>query len=61
MNLQDECLGYEAIRAEAETEDKNRPRLIVNPDFVEGLDKSDGSTQFDPDVQEDFENMLAKQ
>jgi hypothetical protein len=60
MNLQDECNGYEAIRKEAETEDQNRPRLLVNPDFVENLDTSDGSIQFDPDVQEAYENALAE-
>ena len=38
MNSQDECLAFEAIRKEANGEAANaedKPRIIVNPDFVE--------------------------
>ena len=49
LNIQEECLGYEAVRAEAETEDKDRPRIMINPDFVESQDRSDGAEQYDPE------------
>ena len=32
-----------------------KERLIVNPEFVEGLDKGDGSKQYDDDVDDDVE------
>ena len=57
MNRQDECLSFETIRKEAGAE-ADSPRLIVNPDFVENQDTSDGATQFDPDVQKKFEEEL---
>lgn len=59
MNAQDTCLAYEAIRAEADNSGENeKPRLIVNPDFVENLDESDGATQFSPEVQAQFDNEI---
>lgn len=33
-------------------------RLIVNPDFVENQDESDGRTQFNPEDQEKFDNEI---
>ena len=63
MNAQDTCLTYETLRAEADAGsefagENDSPRLIVNPEFVENIDTSDGRTQFDPDVQEIFENEV---
>lgn len=58
LNIQEECLGYEAIRAEAESEDKDRPRILVNPDFVENQDKSDGAEQYDPEEMKAFQKWL---
>lgn len=63
MNAQDACISYETLRAEADSEsafagENANPRLIVNPEFVENVDTSDGRTQFDPDVQEAFENEI---
>ncbi len=38
MNKQEACLAYEAIRKEAGGDGENdKPRLIVNPDFVEQM------------------------
>ncbi len=38
MNKQEACLSYEAIRKEAGGDGENdKPRLIVNPDFVEQM------------------------
>jgi hypothetical protein len=59
MNAQDSCLAYEAIRAEANSSGENeKPRLIVNPDFVENQDDSDGAIQFSPEVQAQFDNEI---
>ena len=58
LNIQEECLGYEAVRAEAESEDKDRPRIIVNPDFVENQDRSDGAEQYDPEEMKAFQKWL---
>lgn len=33
-------------------------RIIVNPEFVEGLDISDGAEQFDPEDQKKFEEAM---
>ena len=31
------------------TKEKKRERLIINPEFVEGMDTGDGSLQYDED------------
>jgi len=61
MNAQDSCMSFEAIRKEASGDaaaGEEKPRLIVNPDFVENKDQSDGSTQWDPEVEEKVWNSL---
>ena len=86
MNKQESCLTYEVIRKEAGgTGENEKPRIIVNPDFVEQMvsvnssdakissislffirafsftfsqDKSDGSTQWDPEVEEQVWNNI---
>lgn len=59
MHRRDKCLSFEAIRKESSAgDDQERPRFIVNPDFVENLDTSDGATQFDPEEQEKFDNQV---
>ena len=32
--------------------------MIINPDFVEGLDQSDGADQFDPEEQKKFDEEM---
>jgi hypothetical protein len=32
--------------------------MIVNPEFVEGLDISDGAEQFDPEDQKKFDEAM---
>ena len=58
MNAQDSCLAFEAIRAEAGATENDKPRLIVNPDFVENIDDSDGKTQFNEEDQAKFDNEI---
>ena len=36
-------------KMEERVEKKKRERLIINPEFVESLDKGDGAEQFDED------------
>ena len=36
-------------KKEVETQKRKKDRLIVNPEFVEGLDTGDGSVQYDED------------
>ncbi len=61
MNAQEKCIGYEAIRKEADDSGENvNPRLIVNPEFVEDLDKSDGANQFDPEDEKKFNEALGE-
>ncbi len=50
MAANEKCTAKEVLRNEVNPE-SNSNRVYVNPDFVEGLDTSDGSRQFD----EDFE------
>lgn len=33
-------------------------RIIVNPDFVESLDNSDGAVEFDPDDQKKYDEAM---
>ena len=62
MNAQDSCLSYEALRKEANNggigSENDSPRLIVNPDFVEQLDESDGSTQWNKEDEERIMNEI---
>ena len=59
MNAQDMCLSYEAIRKEAGGNGENEnPRLIVNPEYVESMDKSDGATQWDPETEQRILNEI---
>ena len=62
MNAQDDCLSYEALRKEVTSVDgaetKDKPRLIVNPEFVQTMDESDGATQWDKDVEEKVWNEI---
>ena len=58
MNKQNSCLAFEILRKEVETLDGNREnfisekqRLLINPEFVESMDNSDGSEQFSPEDQ----------
>ena len=58
MNKQDNCMAFEVLRKEVETLDGNREkfiseeqRLLINPEFVESMDNSDGSEQFSPEDQ----------
>lgn len=58
MNAQEECLNFEIIRAEAGNTDNANPRLLVNPDFVEGQDTSDGKTQWNKEDEERIWNEI---
>jgi len=55
MNEKEECLSYEILKREADATLDDSPRIIVNPDFVEGLDESDGADQFSPEDQKKFD------
>ena len=62
MNEHDECLSYEIVAGEAhenEVEEGDmmiqKKRMIINPEYVEGLDTSDGAKQYDDDVDLDEE------
>ena len=37
------------VEKEVETKKRKKERLIVNPEFVEGMDTGDGSVQYDED------------
>ena len=57
MNKQDDCMSFEVLRKEVQTLDgetfvsDNDKRLLINPEFVESMDNSDGSEQFSPEDQ----------
>jgi hypothetical protein len=51
LNARTSCSEYEAIKKEAADTLDDSPRLLVNPDFVEGLDESDGKEEFMPEDQ----------
>jgi len=57
MNKQDDCMSFEVLRKEVQTLDgetfvsPNEKRLLINPEFVESMDNSDGSEQFSPEDQ----------
>jgi len=60
MNEHDECISYEILAAEASTgnndddkdiiREKKKKRMIINSEFVAGMDTSDGANQYDDDV-----------
>ena len=43
------------VKKEAETKKRKKERLIVNPEFVEGLDTGDGSVQYNEDYDRENE------
>lgn len=61
MNKQDQCLSYEVLRQEVQQpfkegqkkkgDDGGQERLLINPEFVESMDNSDGSDMFSPEDQ----------
>ena len=58
MNKQDNCMAFEVLRKEVETLDEKgekfvseNQRLLINPEFVESMDTSDGSEKFTPEDQ----------
>merc|ERR1712045_615012 len=58
INKQDNCMIYEVLRKEVETLDEDgekfvseEQRLLINPEFVESMDNSDGSEKFSPEDQ----------
>ena len=46
------------MRKELETKDGATKRMMINEEYVEGLDKSDGSKPYDFDVEEAEVNQL---
>ena len=48
----DKCKEKEVLRNEFETKDgaNNMNRLIINNEYVQSLDKSDGSLPYDVDI-----------
>ena len=57
MNKQDDCMSFEVLRKEVQTlgpdgkefiSGADEKRLLINPEFVESMDTSDGSEQFSP-------------
>jgi len=60
MNKQDDCMSFEVLRKEVQTlgpdgkefiSGADEKRLLINPEFVESMDTSDGSEQFSPEDQ----------
>ena len=58
MNKQDKCMSFEVLRKEVQTLGSDgkefiseEKRLLINPEFVESMDSSDGSEQFSPEDQ----------
>lgn len=48
MAANEECTSKEILRKELPTDDDAEiKRILVNPEFVQNLDQSDGSEQFD--------------
>jgi len=69
MNKQDDCMSFEVLRKEVQTlgpdgkefiSGMDEKRLLINPEFVESMDTSDGSQQFSPEDQL-IEDEFAKQ
>ena len=61
MAANDKCKALEILQNEVQSEDGTtggdssmNNRLFVNPDFVQDLDQSDGSKQFDNENEEEF-------
>ena len=65
MAANDKCKAREILQNEVQSEDGTTGtgtmnRLFVNPEFIQDLDQSDGSKQFD-DENEEFEEDEAKE
>ena len=76
MNKQDDCMSFEVLRKEVQTLGPDgqefvsgmdetpgqtiNKRLLINPEFAESMDTSDGSQQFSPEDQL-IEDEFAKQ
>ena len=60
MNEKDDCLSYEILKREAAATLDDSPRMIVNPEFVEGLDETDGAEQFTPEDQKKFDEAMGE-
>ena len=58
MAANDKCKALEILQNEVQSEDgsagDSMNRLFVNPEFVQELDQSDGSKQFDNENEEEF-------
>ena len=46
MNAHDKCSSKEVLKSELADESSNDNRFLINPEFVESLDDSDGSKAF---------------
>ena len=46
MNAHDKCSSKEVLKNELGDENSNDNRFLINPEFVESLDDSDGSKAF---------------
>jgi len=58
INKQDNCMTYEVLRKVVETLDEDgekfmseEQRLLINPEFVQSMDHSNGSEKFSPEDQ----------
>ena len=47
MNAHEKCRSKEVLRKELKSEDGTNNRFLINEEFVESLDTSDGSKPFD--------------
>ena len=43
----EKCKAKEILQNEVQSEDNSKNRLLINPEYVEELDQTDGSNQFD--------------
>ena len=48
------------MKREADATLDDSPRMIINPDFVEGLDDSDGVNQFSAEDQKKFDEEMGE-
>ena len=46
MNAHDKCSSIEVLKSELVDENSNDNRFLINPEFVQSLDDSDGSKAF---------------
>ena len=49
MNAHDKCSSKEVLKNELEDKNNNDNRFLIDPEFVESLDDSDGSKAFNVD------------